>query len=775
MKSHFKIDEWKIIEDGFDASLNKFSESIFSLGNGRMGHRANFEEAYSGSTLPGNYVAGVYYTDKTRVGWWKNGYPEYAAKVLNAANWIGIDIKIGGETLDLHHCKVLDFQRILHMQEGYLERSFTAELKDGKQVKINAKRFYSIVDDIAGAIRYSITPVNFEDELTITPYIDGDIKNQDANYGERFWEEVYRESDQGSAYITLRTRKTNFEVCTGMLFSIVQQGEANDVASRPVDKERFIGRTVTIKGSKGAETVIYKYGVNISSESTPKEALLTVAKSSMQQIVAKGFDQLLQAQTQAWAAKWKESDIVIEGDVAAQQAIRFNIFQLYQTYTGENPRLNIGPKGFTGEKYGGATHWDTEAYCVPFYLATAPPKVTKNLLLYRYHQLDKAIENAAKLGFNNGAALFPMVTMNGEECHNEWEITFEEIHRNGAVAFAIYNYVRYTGDKDYLVSYGLEVLIGIARFWSQRVNWSEARQQYVMLGVTGPNEYENNVNNNWYTNTLAVWCLEYALEVIRYVKQQAPEVYVTLAQKLRLQERPETTRWQHIMAHMYYPEEASLGIYLQQDGYMDKEQVLVNALPASARPLNQQWSWDRILRSCYIKQADVLQGIYLLEDRYDEATIRRNYYFYEPRTVHESSLSPCIHAILAARLGEEQRAYEFYLRTARLDLDNYNNDTDDGLHITSMAGTWMSVVEGFAGMRVRNEQLHFHPFLPEQWHSFSFNLLFRGIELNIKTDKNGVVVSNQSDQAIDIYLYGNLYHLAAGTLQAVATDFSLTH
>jgi maltose phosphorylase len=197
-----------------------------------------------------------------------------------------------------------------------------------------------------------------------------------------------------------------------------------------------------------------------------------------------GFDALLEEQKKAWAAIWETSDIVIEGDPEAQQGIRFNIFQLNQTYTGEDERLNIGPKGFTGEKYGGVTYWDTEAYCFPFYLSTRDPQVARNLLLYRYRHLPKAIENACKLGFTDGAALYPMVTINGEECHNEWEITFEEIHRNGAMVVAIHRYVQYTGDIRYLADYGLEVMIAIARFWAQRFNWSEEKQQYVMLGVT---------------------------------------------------------------------------------------------------------------------------------------------------------------------------------------------------------------------------------------------------------------------------------------------------
>ncbi|HEX7365994.1 MAG TPA: glycosyl hydrolase family 65 protein, partial [Pelobium sp.] len=424
--------------------------------------------------------------------------------------------------------------------------------------------------------------------------------------------------------------------------------------------------------------------------------------------------------------------------------------------------LNIGPKGFTGEKYGGSTYWDTEAYCVPFYLATAPQQVSKNLLIYRYKQLDKAIENAKKLGFTNGAALFPMVTMNGEECHNEWEITFEEIHRNGAIAYAIYNYIRYTADQNYLVNYGLEVLIGISRFWKQRVNWSGEKQKFVMLGVTGPNEYENNINNNWYTNTLATWCLKHTMEAAAYVEKANPQAYQQLLQKLNFKSR-EFGDWEQIIANMYYPEDAGKGIFLQQDGYLDKEQVLVKDLPASERPINQKWSWDRILRSCFIKQADVLQGIYFFEDDYDFATIKRNFDFYEPRTVHESSLSPCVHSILAAKLNDEARAYEFYLRTARLDLDDYNNDTEDGLHITSMAGTWMSVVEGFAGMRIKNNTLHFSPFLPGKWESFTFKINFRGANLKVNISRRQTHITNNSTQDLAIAIHGQVHQLKASS------------
>lgn len=754
MKNYIKADEWHIIEEGFDPKLNEISESLFSIGNGHMGQRANFEEAYSGKTLQGNYIAGVYYPDKTRVGWWKNGYPENFAKVLNAANWIGIDISIENELLDLAICKVIEFKRVLNMREGYLQRTFIAELKSGKQVKVSAKRFCSIVDEEAGAIEYKISPLNFTGTISAKSYIDGDIANKDSNYDEKFWDAVNSEARGNEAFLTLRTKKTLYEVCTGTRTLVYKNGtdiNADFIASA---QEKYTSTVVNCSVSEGDEISIYKYAVNVSSQNYAPAELLTACKNVLAKITAKGFDKMLAEQADAWKEKWSESDIIIEGDVAAQQGIRFNIFQLNQTYTGKDDRLNIGPKGFTGEKYGGSTYWDTEAYCVPFYLATAPQQVTKNLLIYRYKQLGKAIENAQKLGFNNGAALYPMVTMNGEECHNEWEITFEEIHRNGAIAYAIYNYINYTGDVEYLEEYGLEVLVGITRFWAQRVNWSESKAKYVMLGVTGPNEYENNVNNNWYTSTIACWCMEYTIEALKQVKDRSAVNYGRLIEELKFNEAEETSLWNHIIDNMYFPKDEEKNIFLQQDGFLDKEIIPVSDLNPAERPLNQNWSWDRILRSCYIKQADVLQGLYFFDSKFDRETLRSNYEFYEPLTVHESSLSPCVHAILAARLGREDDAYNFYLRTSRLDLDDYNNDTEDGLHITSMAGTWMSVVEGFAGMQVKNGKLSFNPFLPNQWKSYSFNITFRGALINILVNTDGICLSNYSKHNVRINVFG---------------------
>ncbi|MBA4134033.1 MAG: family 65 glycosyl hydrolase, partial [Flavobacterium sp.] len=410
-------------------------------------------------------------------------------------------------------------------------------------------------------------------------------------------------------------------------------------------------------------------------------------------------------------------------------------------------------KGFTGEKYGGSTYWDTEAYCIPFYMATKDQQVARNLLAYRYNQLDKAIENAAKLGFKNGAALYPMVTMNGEECHNEWEITFEEIHRNGAIAFAIFNYYRFTGDYSYIPEKGLEVLIGIARFWHQRATFSTYRNQYVILGVTGPNEYENNVNNNFYTNYIAKWCIDYAIEQIQKVKQEYASDYARIMGKVNLDDA-EILHWKKVADHMYFPYSEEHGVYLQQDGFLDKELVKVHDLDKSQRPINQKWSWDRILRSPYIKQADTLQGFYFFEDHFSKEQLEKHFDFYEPFTVHESSLSPCVHSIQAAVLGRMEQAYTFYLRTSRLDLDDYNKEVEEGLHITSMAGTWMSIVEGFGGMRVKDNTLHFEPRIPKEWNGYSFKINFRNQILKVSVHQNETKFTLEGDSPITVFVNG---------------------
>ncbi len=765
-QDYIKPDNWSIIEEGFDAESVKSSESLFSIGNGAMGQRANFEETYTGETFQGSYIAGIYYPDKTKVGWWKNGYPEYFAKVLNAPNWIGINIEINGESLDLAKCKsVANFRRELNMKEGIYYRSFEATLQNGTQISAKITRFLSLDIDELGVINFEITPLNGDAKITYKPYVDAGVQNEDANWEEKFWEPLEVSNTGNEAFVSARTFKTHFTATTFMQNTILlESNNLNCAPSNVVKTSNRIEFTYEVAVAKGQTSAIQKLGgytVSLNHQDTNAAAKKVIAKG-----LEIGYSKLAEDQKFAWAKIWEMSDITIDGDVKAQQGIRFNIFQLNQTYLGKDSRLNIGPKGFTGEKYGGSTYWDTEAYCIPFYMATKDQQVARNLLTYRYNQLDKAIENAAKLGFTNGAALYPMVTMNGEECHNEWEITFEEIHRNGAIAFAIFNYYRYTGDYSYIPEKGLEVLIAIARFWQQRATYSTYRNQYVILGVTGPNEYENNVNNNFYTNYLAKWCIDYAMAQIQKVETEYASDYARIMSKVNL-DAAEIAHWKAVADNMYFPYSEELGVYLQQDGFLDKELVKVHDLDRSQRPINQKWSWDRILRSPYIKQADTLQGFYFFEDHFSKEQLEKHFDFYEPFTVHESSLSPCVHSIQAALLDKMEMAYTFYLRTSRLDLDDYNKEVEEGCHITSMAGTWMSIVEGFGGMRVKNNALHFEPKIPKEWEGYSFKINFRNQILKVVVNHKETSFSLDGSQNIKVYVKGKEIHVEPNSLVKV--------
>lgn len=759
MIDRFRIDEWRVIEEDFDPSTNRFAESIFSLGNEHMGLRGFFEEGYSGDGLQGTYVAGVFYPDKTKVGWWKNGYPEFFAKVPNSTNWVGIGISIGAQALDLAKCKIRDYRRELDMRTGKLNRSFIWIDSAGRETALNFNRFLSMAENNLACISVQAKPLNYSGAITFYPYLDGNVTNEDANYGENFWEEVDKSTfADEEALLVMRTKKSDFYVATATRSRYFLAGLEIAASKEIVTGEKLVGHRVEVLVEQGQTIEIQKFVAVCTSRDYSVEELASITLDKLKKASSRGYKELFKDHSLEMALKWEESDVVIEGDSRAQQGIRYNIFQLNQTYTGKDPRLNISPKGFSGEKYGGGTYWDTEAYCFPFYLYTNA-EVARNLLYYRYLHLVAAKDNAKKLGLRG--ALYPMVTMDGRECHNEWEITFEEIHRNAAIAYAIYNYTNYTGDRSYLYQFGIEVLVELCRFWADRVTYNPRKGKYMILGVTGPNEYENNVNNNWYTNTMAAWNLEYTLESLSEIKRDKQDRYQELLNKFALTDL-ELSHWREIIVQMYYPYCEELGIFEQNDLYLDKEQLLVKDLALEDLPLNKHWSWDRILRSCFIKQADVIQGIYFLAERFDLACIRRNFDFYEPRTVHESSLSPSIHSIVASWIGYRDQAYELYIRAARLDLDDYNGDTDDGIHLTSMAGSWGAIIQGFAGVKVRNERLQLNPYLPKMWSGYSFKINFRGRKLKVRITETSIIVEQLSGDSLNIVIYGHEYPTQPG-------------
>lgn len=737
----FEIHPWKVVETGLDKERMRLSESLTSTGNGYMGMRGNFEEDYTGDTHLGTYIGGVWFPDKTRVGWWKNGYPLYFGKVINAVRLNGIHVEVDGETLDLNTAQVEAFYRELDMQNGLFLRRFTVRTAGGS-VQVEAERFVSLAQKELLAVRYSLTP-DYDAHVVMRPYLDANVRNLDSNYDETFWDMLEEEETEDALALLTKTKENPFGTPRFAVSAAMScWADGLEMAGRRLDsgyvETRYEGDVAA-----GEDVVMEKYALCFTSRDYDEKVLSTLSLKAAARAREVGYDALRDAHTAAWRDRWAGCDVTIQGDDAAQQGIRFNLFQLLSTYSGDDARLNIGPKGFTGEKYGGATYWDTEAYCLPVYMAIAGQDVAKQLLLYRWLQLDGAYHNARQQGLKG--ALYPMVTFTGVECHNEWEITFEEIHRNGAIAHAIFNYATYTGDMDYMLREGLDVLCGVARFYTDRVHFSNRHGKYMIHGVTGPNEYENNVNNNWYTNRIAAWSIG---------------LFVTQARRASQERRRELAITEDELAHMvdvvekmYYPEEVELGIFVQHDTFLDKELMPASDIPAGERPINQHWSWDHILRSCFIKQADVLQGLYFLNHLYDVETIRRNFDFYEPMTVHESSLSPCVHSILAAQLGYRQKAVEMYQRTARLDLDNINNDTDDGLHITSMAGSWLAIAHGFAGMRT-TDGLSLSPFLPDAWQGYAFQFHYRGRVIRVSVRPGQALVELLQGKPLKMTLCG---------------------
>ena len=751
LKNKYILDPWSIIENKFDSTKMIDSESIFSLGNGKIGQRGNFEEDFSNNKTIGNYISGIYFRDKTKVGWWKKGYPEYFAKMVNCPNWNKIRISINNQLLDLNKCKILSFKRELNMKEGWCERKALVLTNNSIKIEIQSKKFISLKRVNIGAINYKIKVFDDNVNINVFPCIDINVRNNDSNWNEPFLQTIDSISKNNLSIVNSKVINSEFQISTFFKSTYSLNNKKVDIKYLESNDENLIGSSSVFSLNKDDELTIFKVGGYINSNDSRKKDFNNIIEKECENALKTGFIDLCKENTDEWKKIWDDSDIIINGDVKSQQAIRFNIFHLNQTFNGNDSSLNIGPKGFTGEKYGGVTYWDTEAYCIPFYLGTKDSTVAKNLLNQRYDQLKNAIKNAEKIGLNHGAALYPMVTVNGEECHNEWEITFEEIHRNAAIAQAIKKYVTTTGNYKFLENKGIKILIAISRFWQQRVNYSQLINKYVILGVTGPNEYENNVDNNWYTNYSAKWCLEFTIKQLSEIAKRK-NIDIEIVFKNNNINIQEIANWKKIIKNIHLPYSKDLNVFIQNDGFLNKDLQPIDNIKSDERPINQNWSWDKILRSPYIKQADVLQGFYFFENDFSKSELESNFNYYEQFTVHESSLSACIHSILASRMNKIEKAYEYYIRASRLDLDDYNKEIKQGLHITSMGGSWMSIIEGFAGVRIFKEKLYINTKIPKKWDSYSFKLNVKNRKISVLINKHETKIELLLGEKIDIVL-----------------------
>lgn len=740
---YLKVDPWAIIEEGFDPERNRTSESIFSLGNEYMGVRGYAEEGYSGDSLQGSYFNGL--NEQLDIGNHYKGIIRSLRYMVNAVDWLYTRITVNGEQLDLAKSKISDYVRKLDLRSGTYRRELIWHLNDGKSLKVVITRLVSMTMSHLGLQQVEFEPLNFSGSVDVCAGLDFSIIHEER--GECMWSSL-RSGEQGATTaIMARTVNT-----ANKLFSSFTLQSSQPLQLTRVEHDKFIGQSFTMDLAQGEATHFTKLVINCSDSESAHTAEelwskgLALAESASQL----NDTQIFADQTAYWNGIWETSDIRIEGDPENQQGIRFCIFQLYQTYHGDHPGFNIGAKGLTGEVYRGLAFWDTESYCLPFYMFNNP-KAARSLLVFRYKTLPQAMQRAKDVDCEG--ACYPIATIDGTESCDLWQHSNLQLHVGTAISYGIWHYVKNTGDKEFLHSKGTEMLIQISRFYATRGQWGQQSGKYGYFGVMGPDEFQLMVNNNCYINLMAQKSFEYTLDTLSEMKEQAPEAFALVAEKTGLRDE-ELTDWKNKADNMKIPVDEVTGVFEEHDGFFDMPHIDIHSIPVTEFPLYSNWSYDRLYRYDMIKQPDVLMFMFLYNGQFSKEAKLANYEYYESRCIHESSLSPSIHSILASEIGKPEEAYSFFEFATRLDLDNYNRNTREGLHTTSIAAAWMNIVYGFGGMRSDGTRLSFQPTLPERWNEYSFQVMYEGVLLRILVNKTSVTLTAIHGGSTDIIVYG---------------------
>ena len=696
-KRYFTVHPWQVIEKGFDPAQGRVAESIFSLGNEYMGVRGHFDEKYSGDKLLGCYYNGVYEEKPITYAEHFKGLSQRCCFMVNANNWLYTRIKANGEELDLATAEINDFVRTLDMKTGVLTRSFVWQ-----GIKLTFERFVSMECHQIGGQKITFEPVTFTGKIQLVSGIDFSPVHEEE--GRNYWECC----EKGAGYIECRTQHSKQSIYSAFRTNLTPTGHTYGEKLSADEFEFDLAHPVEF------EKVVYNLVQRGESSQADK-------------FREKSYNEYRAGHIRYWERVWDALDIVIEGDEENQQGVRFCIFNLHQTYHGEDGRLNVGAKGLTGEKYSGWTFWDSETYCLPFYIFNNP-KAARNLLMYRYNTLPQALARAVEQDCRG--ACYPMVTIDGTESCGVWQHGNLEIHVTAAVAYGVWHYVNNCGDKEFLHDCGVELLLQTSRYFASRGGWSPRTGEFGFWGVMGPDEFHMMVHNNTYTNYIVKKMFEYTLEVVEKMKIEAPE---KLAQRHCTGE--ELSAWAVMAQKMRINYDPATQLYEQHDGYYDLPEVDVRAIPADRVPVYKYWAYDSIFRCNMLKQPDVVLMQFFFSRDFTLESKKANYEYYEPRCSHESSLSPAIHSIMAAEIGNRAQAYDYARHGSRLDLDDYNRNVHQGLHVTSMAAAWMNVIYGFGGMRSDGPILSFKPALPQQWKKFSFKLMLKNQVLTVVVEK----------------------------------------
>jgi maltose phosphorylase len=741
---YYITDPWNIIEEGFDKAYSQVSESIFSLGNEYMGVRGYFEEGFSGESLTGSYFNGIYESQEVEPSAYK-GMIDKTEFIVNSVNWLYLRIKVNAEEVDLNKSRFRDFKRVLNLKTGILSRTYVWLLKDGKELKVELERFLSMKKAHLAGQRVILTPLNFTGEVTVTAGLDFTEIHHMA--GKNLWDCKDIKAGKKWCSIMADTVNTNQSVFSSCYF------ECDPIEELEILEDQKVLKQFTLSVTKNQPTVFTRVIMNITRKGTLVEEFdkfNVKCREAVNTVQEVRYDSVKAESAIWWENVWKDSDIVIEGDELNQQGIRFCIFQMHQTYHGAEKGTIIGAKGLTGEAYSGNTFWDTETYCLPFYIFNNI-EAARHLIEFRYLTLEEAKKRARALDCEG--AFYPIATITGRECCSLWQHASLQLQASTAVAYGIWHYETITKDHVFVFKTGLPVLVEVCRMLATRGDWSGDKKRYGFYGVMGPDEFQMMVNNNCYTNYLGKVTLEYTLDVLKRFKESKDSDYTGFLEEYKVS-TGERSNWADIAEHMYIPYEESTRLFEQHEGYFNLPHVDVDKIPVEDFPLYHHWTYDRIYRNDMIKQPDILMMMLLYNGNFTEEQLKNNYEYYEPRCIHESSLSPSVHSILAVQLKKHEEAYNFFGFATRMDLDNYNRNTLEGLHTTSIAAAWMNIVYGFAGMRSDQETLRFSPSIPKEWRSYSFRISYGQDVIQVKVGKDTVSFCTAGGKDIAVSIYG---------------------
>ncbi|MBM7604336.1 alpha,alpha-trehalose phosphorylase [Metabacillus crassostreae] len=728
-------------------------ESLFSLANGYIGVRGNFEEGY-GSEM--NSIRGTYlnaFHDITEINYGEKLYafPETQQKLVNNIDSQTIEIYFEEERFSLFEGEVISFERFLYLDKGYTERVITYKTKKGQQVKLRFRRLVSFYIRELFAIELLIEPVDFTGTVKIVSKVDGDVSNYVSRNDPRV--------SEGHAKL-LSVEKVGHD--ESMMFVVDKTGTSNLETACTTKHQLSIGSNKVVEEVDVKEKsieVIYSFELtesitltkyNVYTDTLRHENdLIKKGKAIHENLATIDFNTLIDEQKQYLDEYWQVADIKIGGEEKLQEGIRFNLYHLLQS-AGRDKYSNIAAKGLSGEGYEGHFFWDTEIYMIPVFLLTKPD-LAKSLILYRYSILDGARERAKEMGHKKGA-LFPWRTISGSECSAYFPAGTAQYHISADIAYSTIQYYLATHDEHFMIEYGAELLIETARLWIDTGHYYH--DTFRIDDVTGPDEYTCLVNNNYYTNVMAKHNLKWAEIAWNLVKEKDKAVLEELKERINVLDT-EPDQWKQAAEKMYLPFDNELGINPQDDTFLQKDVWDLNNTPKDKFPLLLHYHPLTLYRYQVCKQADTVLGHFLLEDEQSYDTIKNSYDYYENITTHDSSLSSAIFSIMAAKVGYKEKAYDYFMESARLDLDNTHGNTKDGLHMANMGGTWMSIIHGFGGVRIKETGLSLSPSLPAQWSHYEFTLLYLQRKISVKINKEDVTLILLEGQDLKVKLFNN--------------------